>query len=172
VDLGSLARLWRGNLVDSSVFLATGGRVGDSVFRKMLLGVAERDHQRADAAPSALGDLIAYQYVATSENAGWLRYLAREALGCDAGKVPYEESRAALLQGTVDAIRGRQERGIIQSELDPALLSLLVTALASYPQLHPQITRMTVGIGVHEPEFTRRWTRFLQAVFIRVESDR
>jgi hypothetical protein len=95
------------------------------------------------------------------EDGAWLNYLEREALTYGAGQVPHEHDRLPVIQAQVDEIRKRQEKGLIDPDLDPALVRMLGFALASYPRLLPQITRMTTGKTADDPEFIAEWETFL-----------
>jgi hypothetical protein len=51
---------------------------------------------------------------------------------------------------------------VIDPALDPRLVRLLAFALASYPRLLPQITRMTTGMRPDDPQFIAAWEAFLR----------
>jgi EmrB/QacA subfamily drug resistance transporter len=153
-----------------SMFLMTGGRAGDRLFDQMLSGVTERRHRRAAQAPLDPGDFIAFLFEENAAERGWLSYLSREALAFGSDPVPHEARRTAAIQRQVDEIRHRQVTGTIQADLDPTLVRLLAFALASYPRLVPQITRMTTGANVDDAEFSQRWTAFIRQMSRRVFS--
>ena len=86
----------------------------------------------------------------------------REALTYGAGPIPHEHERLPVIQAQVDEIRRRQQAGLIDQRLDPRLVRLLGFALASYPRLLPQITRMTTGTPPEDPAFVAEWEAFLR----------
>ena len=57
-----------------------------------------------------------------------------------------------MIHAQVDEIRRRQSAGLIDAGLDPRFVRLLGFALASYPRLLPQITRMTTGTAPEDPD--------------------
>lgn len=144
-----------------SMYLATGGRIGDRMFRDILTHVAERKLRRAGQAPQDPGDFLAYHFREISQDAAWLNYLQREALTHGAGPIPHEPSREPVIEAQIEEIRRRQQAGLIDPGLDPRLVRLLAFAVASYPRLLPQITRMTTGMTPDDPEFAAGWEQFL-----------
>jgi hypothetical protein len=71
-----------------SMFLMTGGRIGDRLFANILSHVAERRLRRAEQAPADPGEFFVYHYNAMSEDGAWLNYLEREALTYGTGPIP------------------------------------------------------------------------------------
>jgi len=126
--------------------------------------VAERRLRRTEDAPEDPGDFFAYHFDAMREDGAWLNYLEREALTYGAGPIPHEPERLPVIQAQVDEIRRRQSAGLIDAELDPRFVRLLGFALASYPRLLPQITRMATGVSPEDPEFIAEWQAFVRAV--------
>jgi hypothetical protein len=98
------------------------------------------------------------------EDGAWLSYLEREALTYGTGPIPHEPERLPVIEAQVDEIRRRQRAGLIDAQLDPRLVRLLGFALASYPRLLPQITRMTTGMPPDDPQFIAEWEAFLCAL--------
>ncbi len=146
------------------MFLMTGGRIGERLFADVLSRVAERRLRRTEEAPADPGEFFAFHFEALRDDGAWLRYLEREALTHGAGPIPHEPERLPVIQAQVDEIRGRQNAGLIDAELDPRLVRLLGFALASYPRLLPQITRMTTGRAPDDPEFIAEWQTFLRGI--------
>jgi MFS family permease len=147
-----------------SMFLATGGRVGDRMFAEELAHQRELRRQRARQAPDDPGEYLAFHYGPGAVDAGWLAYLVREAMQAGSGPVPHEDERLPALEAQVDELRRRQAEGLLDPELDPAHLRLLAFALTSYPRILPQITRMTTGRAPDDPEFVAEWKDFLREV--------
>jgi hypothetical protein len=147
-----------------SMFLMTGGRVGDRLFEDVLSRVAERRLRRTEEAPEDPGEFFAFHFEAAREDGAWLSYLEREALTYGAGPIPHEHERRPVIEAQVDEIRRRQREGLIDPSLDPRLVRLLGFALASYPRLLPQITRMTTGAPPDDPHFIAEWEAFVRSL--------
>jgi EmrB/QacA subfamily drug resistance transporter len=147
-----------------SMFLMTGGRVGERMFSDEIANVSGRRRRRAEEAPDDPGEYLAYQFGEAAADLDWIRYLVREALNYDDAPIPHEEERLPVIQAQVDEIRRRQEAGLLDPDLDPALVRLLAFALTNYPRVLPQITRMTTGRSPHDPEFVAAWQAFLRDV--------
>jgi hypothetical protein len=145
-----------------SMFLMTGGRVGDRLFGEVLSHVAARRLRRTEQAPEDPGELFAFHFGASGEDDAWLSYLQREALTYGNGPIPHEPERLPVIEAQVQEIRRRQDAGLIDPSLDPRLVRLLGFALASYPRLLPQITRMTTGTAPDDPRFVAEWEAFLR----------
>lgn len=140
-----------------SMYLMTGGRIGDRMLTDLLARVADRRVRRTELAPDDPGELFAYHFRALEEDRAWLSYLQREALTYGDRPVPHEAQRLPVIQAQVDEIRRRQRARLIDPALDPQLVRLVAFALASYPRLLPQITRMTTGVTARDPRFIAEW---------------
>ena len=145
-----------------SMFLMTGGRMGDRLFGDVLSRVTERRLRRTEKAPEDPGEFLAFHFDSASEDGAWLTYLAREALAYGSGPIPHEQQRLPVIRAQVEEIRRRQQTGLIDPQLDPELVRLLGFALASYPRLLPQVTRMTTGRAPEDPQFVAEWEAFLR----------
>jgi TetR/AcrR family transcriptional regulator len=78
----------------------------------------------------------------------WARLLMWEALDGGAGSAPYP---AGTVPGDLLAIRAAQERGEIDPELDPHVLTLAFIAITFWPTMFPQSTkRLTEGMPKDE----------------------
>jgi hypothetical protein len=75
-----------------------------------------------------------------------------------------------VIQAQVDEIRRRRRAGLIDPDLDPGLVRLFGFALASYPHLLPQITRMTTGTAPDDPAFATEWEAFLRRLGKLIEN--
>lgn len=76
-----------------SMFLMTGGRIGDGMFHDILGHVTERRLRRVDEAPMPPGEFLAYHFRESADDSAWLTYLQREALAFGSGPVPHEDER-------------------------------------------------------------------------------
>jgi TetR/AcrR family transcriptional regulator len=78
----------------------------------------------------------------------WARMLMWEALDGGADSAPYPEG---TVPGDLLAIRAAQERGEIDPDLDPNLLTLTFIAITFWPTMFPQSTkRLTYGMPKDE----------------------
>lgn len=144
--------------------------MGERQFADVLSRVADRRLRRTEQAPMDPGEFLAYHFDTASEDGAWLTYLAREGLAYGDGPIPHEADRLPVIQAQVDEIRRRQHAGLIDPDLDPELVRLLGFALASYPRLLPQITRMTTGLRADDPRFVTAWEGFLRDLGQRLAS--
>jgi EmrB/QacA subfamily drug resistance transporter len=147
-----------------SMFLMTGGRLGDRLVQDLFSRVTERRLQRVREAPQAVGEFLAFHFHAGEADTAWLHYLMREALVFGNRPVPQEDERMPAIAAQVKEIRDRQAAGLLPADLDPAALRLLGFALVSYPRLLPQITRMTTGMTPENPRFAALWEALLREV--------
>jgi EmrB/QacA subfamily drug resistance transporter len=153
-----------------SMFLMTGGRLGDGLVRDLVAHVNERRMQRMREAPQAVGEFLAFHFNAAEDDTAWLQYLMREALVFGSRPVPREDDRMIGIAAQVNETRERQAAGLLPADLDPTLLRLMGFALVSYPRILPQITRMTTGMAPENPRFVARWQAFLREVGSWIEA--
>jgi hypothetical protein len=147
-----------------SMFLMTGGRLGDRLVHDLVSHVIDRRLQRVREAPQAIGEFLAFHFRGAEADVAWLHYLMREALVFGNRPVPQEEERQAAVSIQVQEIRDRQAAGLLPADLDPGHLRLLGFALINYPRMLPQITRMTTGMTPENPNFVARWEALLREV--------
>jgi EmrB/QacA subfamily drug resistance transporter len=147
-----------------SMFLMTGGRMGDSLVHEMAARIADRRIRRTQEAPRAPGEFLAYHFDAAAVDTAWMRYLMREALVYGNGPVPHEAERMVTINAQIKEAHERQAEGLLPAGIDPAHLRLAAFALVSYPRLLPQITRMTTGRIPEDPRFVADWEALLRAI--------
>ncbi|MEU6578821.1 TetR/AcrR family transcriptional regulator [Streptomyces sp. NPDC046805] len=99
----------------------------------------------------------------------WSRLLAWEGVeygdpGTESDLV-LEERRSQAYQVQVDMVRRAQEAGQIPAELDPAMLSVMVTLLAMSRSLVPHIIKLTTGLDAGSPEYAERLWDFTNELF-------
>lgn len=145
-----------------SMYLMTGGRAGDQFFNEVLGRVAERRSKRTEQAPLPIGEFLVFHFNAEREDEAFFNYLLREALTYGTSTVPHEDIRMPVIQAQVDEIRRRQDAGLLPAAMDADLLRLFALAVTQYPRMLAQVTRMTTGLGPHDPRFEQRWTSFLR----------
>lgn len=147
-----------------SMFLMTGGRIGDRLVHDLVAHVIERRMQRVHEAPLAVGEFLAFHFRGAESDLAWLHYLMREALVFGNRPVPSEEERQAAVSVQVQEIRDRQAAGLLPADIDPGYLRLMGFALMNYPRMLPQITRMNTGMTPENPAFIARWEALLREV--------
>jgi hypothetical protein len=147
-----------------SMFLMTGGRLGDRLVNDLVAHVIERRLQRVREAPQAIGEFLAFHFRGAEADLTWLHYLMREALVFGSRPVPQERERQEAVSLQVQEIRDRQDAGLLPADVDPGHLRLLGFALMNYPRMLPQITRMTTGMAPDSPGFAARWEALLREV--------
>jgi hypothetical protein len=147
-----------------SMFLMSGGRLGDRLVNDLVAHTIERRLQRVHDAPQAVGEFLAYHFRGAEADVAWLHYLMREALVFGNRPVPSEKERQAVVSLQVQEIRDRQAAGLLPADLDPGHLRLLGFALINYPRMLPQLTRMTTGMTPDNPSFVARWEALLRDV--------
>jgi EmrB/QacA subfamily drug resistance transporter len=147
-----------------SMFLMTGGRLGDRLVHDLVAHVIDRRLQRVREAPQAIGEFLAFHFRGAEADLAWLHYLMREALVFGNRPVPEEKERQAAVAIQVQEIRDRQAAGLLPADLDPGQLRLMGFALMNYPRMLPQITRMNTGMTPDNPRFVARWEALLREV--------
>jgi EmrB/QacA subfamily drug resistance transporter len=147
-----------------SMFLMTGGRLGDRLVQDLVAHVIERRMQRVHDAPQSIGEFLAFHFRSAETDVAWLHYLMREALVFGNRPVPQEEERQEAVAVQVQEIRDRQAAGLLPADLDPGHLRLLGFAMMNYPRMLPQITRMATGMTPENPNFVARWEALLREV--------
>jgi EmrB/QacA subfamily drug resistance transporter len=147
-----------------SMFLMTGGRLGDRLVQEMTTRTADRRLQRTRQAPQSPGEFLAFNFRAGEVDSAWRRYLMREALVYGNRPVPHEAERRPVVEAQVQEIRDRQATGLLPADLDAAQLRLMGFALVGYPRLLPQVTRLTTGMTPEDPRFVAGWEALLRQV--------
>ena len=120
--------------------------------------------QRVDLAhrmPDELAAILEFWFEQSLRDPSYLRLLIREALNDTGEEIVKEASRRAYYQEHTDAIAGFQEAGRLSNMYDPVYLNLAMTALAVFPAVFPQLTRMITGRTHEARAFKRDWKRLL-----------
>jgi EmrB/QacA subfamily drug resistance transporter len=147
-----------------SMFLMTGGRLADTLVHDLVTRVGERRIQRTHEAPQQPGEFLAFHFQAGQIDLAWLHYLMREALVFGSRRVPEEDARMRTMAAQIQEIRDRQAAHLLPTDHDAGYLRLLGFALASYPRMLPQVTRMATGTAPDSAEFRARWSALLRDV--------
>ena len=98
----------------------------------------------------------------------FLRYTAWEAIEELPQDSNGEEARRRVLHSyNADMIK-KQEAGLVPKDLDPALITLMMSSLTIYPLLYDNVTKMITGHTLEEPEFQKKWGEFLRQISGRI----
>jgi AcrR family transcriptional regulator len=97
----------------------------------------------------------------------WARMLMWEALDGGAGSGPYADG---TVPGDLLAIRAAQERGEIDPELDPQVLTLAFIAITFWPTMFPQSTKRLTE-GMDKDELLRARKELVRALVRRLGDD-
>ncbi|WP_028608888.1 TetR/AcrR family transcriptional regulator [Paenibacillus harenae] len=98
----------------------------------------------------------------------FLKFTAWEAIDIIPENVNGEEMRKKILQSYNEDMKSKQEMGLVPEELDPALITLMLSSLTIYPLLYSNVTRMITGHTLEEPEFQQQWASFLRMISERI----
>lgn len=122
----------------------------------------------ASAEPDQLVSLLAA--AVNDEERRWLRLLQWEALEDGGGAVVREDERAEEMAGFVALVRDGQARGVLPAHLDADQLALALIALATFPYVLPQFSRLVTGQAPGSPEFAAGHLEFVNALMADLAS--
>lgn len=94
----------------------------------------------------------------------FLKFTTWEALDTFPGGINEEENRTKILQSYTDDMKAKQEAGLVPRDLNPALITLMLSSLTIYPLINGHVTRMITGLSPDDPEFQQEWSRFLRRI--------
>ncbi len=128
-------------------------------------------HQRLTERPP-IGDIdtdeadrLGLLFERLTDSRDYLRLLMWEALehgGEGVEGVEAEEERRASLGRVLGRVRAAQAEDRVPADLDPGLLVLAELAMAAYPLVFPQVTRMLLDVDADDPVFQRSYAEFLR----------
>ncbi|QYR21094.1 TetR/AcrR family transcriptional regulator [Paenibacillus sp. sptzw28] len=98
----------------------------------------------------------------------FLKYTAWEAIETIPENSNGAERRKKVLHSYVEDMSSKQEMGMVPPELDPALITLMISSLTIYPLLYSNVTRMITGYSAEDPEFQKQWAQFLHLISERI----
>ena len=98
----------------------------------------------------------------------FLKYTAWEAIEELPKNSNGEETRQKVLHSYNADMVKKQELGLVPKELDPALITLMMSSLTIYPLLYNNVTQMITGHTLEEPEFQEKWAQFLHQISERI----
>ncbi|MFX3634303.1 MAG: TetR/AcrR family transcriptional regulator [Candidatus Pristimantibacillus sp.] len=92
------------------------------------------------------------------------KFTAWEALE-DQPKNPQREAiRKQVLQSYVEDLKAKQKVALVPEDLDPALLTLAITSLTTYPLVFTDATKMITGMSPTDIQFQEQWMAFLTQI--------
>lgn len=98
----------------------------------------------------------------------FLKYTAWEAIEELPENSNGKEVRQKVLQSYNADMVKKQELGLVPKELDPALITLMMSSLTIYPLLYNNVTQMITGHTLEEKEFQKKWAQFLHQISERI----
>ena len=127
--------------------------------------ILEQRAHALDHPGSSLTDALLRYHEGLTANPDRLRFVEWEALqlGLDPqlDELPHGDERRAALLHRVGQLRVMQKDGRLPSHLPADLLYLAIAALAAYPVVFPQVTKMVTGDAVTSETFRARYAEFL-----------
>jgi AcrR family transcriptional regulator len=98
----------------------------------------------------------------------WLRLLMWEALAYEDRPLVAEETRRGFACRGAEDMERAQATGMIDPALPPRMVLLAMMALAVFPWVLPQMTRLVTGHAPSDPLFKRQYGQVLRAIARRL----
>lgn len=98
----------------------------------------------------------------------FLKFTAWEAVENLPDSIKGEKQRKKILDSYNEDMKSKQEMGLVPKELDPTLITLMMSSLTIYPLLYGEVTRMITGLHPDDPMFQEKWTKFLREISERI----
>ena len=134
----------------------------DGLFREILRRKIREHAGWANIAPDDPADGLPYWFDVACEDREWIRLLQWEALQVGEHRIIGEAERREAVEAALARFRDRQRRGLLPPDLDSGHLLLSIMAVMTFPLAFPQLTRLVVGRGPHDPGFRKERTVFLR----------
>jgi AcrR family transcriptional regulator len=112
--------------------------------------------------PAVLDDLIADRFTRRARNLDYMRVLTWEAASMRSGKLPGESDRQRRIAAYGTKLEGLQEQGKLPRDMDHRMIHLTIIALATFPLVFNQVTRLITGRAGTEQSFQRDWAAHLR----------
>ncbi len=135
----------------------------EGLFREMLRHNLLELSRADEVTPQNLADDLIYWRDLIRANSDWMRLSLWESLNCDLKKIIGEKERRVFWQKAVEKIEQEQTVGKMTPKFDADILQLYLFALAAFPLILPQITKLITGQSPDEPEFLQRQNIFLHS---------
>jgi AcrR family transcriptional regulator len=99
---------------------------------------------------------------ASVRNQRWRRMLAWEGIEYDGqpGEIQARDARIANWRIRTETIRRAQSEGLLDPELDPELLALLLLTVTLSKEALPQLVQLVTGMDATSPEYADRLAAF------------
>lgn len=114
-------------------------------------------------------DIAEFRYKANiTKLLDFLKYTAWEAVEELPENKNGEDIRRHVLHSYNDDMKSKQEMGLVPQELDPSLITLMISSLTIYPIINSNVTKMITGYDAEDPEFQQKWAQFLRVISERI----
>jgi AcrR family transcriptional regulator len=112
--------------------------------------------------PTDLEELIADRFERRALNPNYMRVLAWEAASVRNGPVPGEQERLERIAAYGSKIKMLQEDGLLSADMDHRMIHLTIIAVATYPLVFNQVTRLVTGKPGSDPKFQKEWAKHVR----------
>jgi AcrR family transcriptional regulator len=119
--------------------------------------------------PETLEELLPFWADTAQHDPKWVRLLKWEALGQDASRPLGEGERRAQYAAVTERLRGLQDDGRLDRDLDPGQALLGLIALSTFPHAFPQLARLMTGLEVGDARFRGAHHAFLRQVAVHLQ---
>jgi AcrR family transcriptional regulator len=134
----------------------------EQLFRIVLEDTFQR-REKWDLQPATPRRILRHRFEFAVSDRLWLRFLMWEAAAYKPGRaIRWEGRRRQALAGQRATLRAFQRREKFAPWAATACMQLALYALANYPELYPQITRLVTGHEAGSVKFRRQWGKFLE----------
>lgn len=114
-------------------------------------------------------DIAEFRYkVNVTHLLDFLKYTAWEAVEQLPANKNGENNRRQVLHSYNDDMKSKQEMGLVPKELDPSLITLMMSSLTIYPIIFDNVTEMITGYTPEDPVFQKKWAEFLHVISERI----
>ncbi|MDN3233451.1 TetR/AcrR family transcriptional regulator [Priestia megaterium] len=94
----------------------------------------------------------------------FLKFTAWEAVEKGPSNLKGEKTREKILHSYNEDMKAKQEMGLVPKELNPKLITLMISSLTIYPLLYKDVTHMITGLDPNDHEFKEKWSQFLRQI--------
>ena len=112
--------------------------------------------------PTDLVELIADRFSRRALNPNYMRVIAWEAARVRNGPLPGERERQERIAAYGSKIKMLQADGLLPADMDHRMIHLTIIALATYPLVFNQITRLVTGKPGNDPAFQKDWAKHVR----------
>lgn len=119
--------------------------------------------------PTDMGDLLAYCFDIIDCQKDYMHLLMHESLYSTWDELNEKERRFAMNSEHKKSVDQYQQRGELDSRLDPECFLLFLSAVTYFPVAFPHITRLITNRDGNSDEFKSRWRKFLHLIAEKLE---